>query len=79
MGLGLSKYGTHIAFVGGTGILAFIDLIALLIRVNLNIIDPYDVSIFRKGSSFRFVLYITFKSRKDSIALPLLEAFDRFN
>ncbi|TNV83374.1 hypothetical protein FGO68_gene16314 [Halteria grandinella] len=39
-GLGLSKYGTHVAFVGGTGVLTFIDLVALLIRVNLEIIDP---------------------------------------
>ena len=78
-GLGLSKYGTHVAFVGGTGILTFIDLITLLIRVNLEIIDPYDVPIFSKGSTFRFILFVSFASRREAIALPLLEAFDKYN
>lgn len=67
------------AFVGGTGILTFIDLVALLIRVNLEIIDPYDVPIFSKGSTFTFTLFASFKSRRDAIALPLLEAFDKYN
>ena len=37
-GLGLAKFGTHIVFAAGTGILVFLDLIALLIRVNLKLI-----------------------------------------
>lgn len=31
-GLNLQKDGVHVAFTGGTGILVFIDLIALMIR-----------------------------------------------
>lgn len=36
-GLGLSSKGTHVAFVGGTGVLVFVDLIALMIRNNLGL------------------------------------------
>ena len=31
-GLGLKNEGTHIAFVAGTGVLVFVDLIALMLR-----------------------------------------------
>ena len=31
-GLGLKKEGTHAAFVGGTGVLVFMDLVALMLR-----------------------------------------------
>ena len=31
-GLNLNTNGTHVAFVGGTGVLVFVDLVALLIR-----------------------------------------------
>jgi len=31
-GLGIQKEGTHIAFVAGTGVLVFMDLVAYLIR-----------------------------------------------
>ncbi len=39
MGLGLKKHGIHVAFAAGTGILVFIDLVALLIKFNLGLID----------------------------------------
>lgn len=72
-GLGLSKEGTHMAFVGGTGILVFIDLIALLIRVNLGLANPESIPILQKGSTFKFILYASFASRADAIGLELLE------
>jgi len=34
-GLGLKPEGTHVAFTAGTGILPFLDLVAYLLRVNL--------------------------------------------
>lgn len=55
------------AFVGGTGILVFVDLLALLLRCNLGISDP----IFKP--SFKFVLYASFASREDALALELME------
>ncbi len=35
-GLDLRSSGVHIAFTAGTGILPFLDLVAFLIRYNLN-------------------------------------------
>lgn len=65
------------AFVGGTGVLTFIDLVSLLAKVNLGIINPDEVPILGKGSTFRFVLYVSFRNRRDSIALQFLEDFDK--
>ena len=75
-GLSLQKYGTHLAFTGGTGSLVFVDLVALLLRVNLGLIDPDVIPIFSRGSTFKLVLYISFPNRADSIALPLFTALD---
>jgi hypothetical protein len=76
-GLGLAKHGTHVAFAGGTGILTFIDIVSLLARVDIGQLDPEEVPIFTKGSTFKFILYASFRSRRDSIALNLLESFDK--
>jgi hypothetical protein len=35
-GLDLQPTGVHVAFTAGTGILPFLDLVAFLIRYNLN-------------------------------------------
>ena len=75
-GLGLQKNGTHIAFTGGTGSLVFIDLIALLLRVNLGLVDPDSIPIFSRGSTFKFILYVSFPNRPDSVALSLFEGLD---
>ena len=72
-GLGLTKEGTYIAFVGGTGTLVFMDLVALLIRQNLGLLKPGEVSLFDYGSNFKFVLYASFASRPDGIGLEMLE------
>ena len=41
-GLGIEKSGTHIAFTAGTGILVFIDLVAFLVRKNLNLLTEEE-------------------------------------
>ena len=64
--------------MGGTGILTFIDLVSLLVRANLGIIDTNEVPILGKGSTFKFVLYLSFRNRRDSIALQFIEDFDKF-
>ena len=71
-GLGLKPEGTHIAFVAGTGILVFIDFLALMLRANLGLLKE-EIPIFRNGSTFKFILYVSFETRKDSLALELLE------
>ena len=73
MGLGLSPDGTHIAFTAGTGILVFVDLIALMIRVNLGLIDKQHCRLFARGSSFKFVLYASFPTKFDAAGLELVQ------
>lgn len=46
-GLDIQESGIHIAFAGGTGILPFLDLVALLIRLNLEV--PEGTQSFKKG------------------------------
>jgi NAD(P)H-flavin reductase len=57
-GLDIQPDGTHIAFTGGTGILVFIDLVAHLIRKNLDQLDSNEEKQLRKG--FTFILYVSF-------------------
>jgi hypothetical protein len=70
--LGLDSTGTHLAFVGGTGILVFIDLVAYLIRLNLDLLKPGDDNIIDKNS-FRFVLYASFANPEEVLGKELLE------
>lgn len=73
-GLGLKESGTHIAFTAGTGVLAFVDLAALMLRANLGMIPPEDLPPhFKAGSTFKLVLYVSFENKKDGIAFDLLE------
>lgn len=72
-GLGLKREGTHIAFVGGTGVLVFMDLIAYMLRQNLGLLTEKSPIC---GSTFKFILYASFPSRKESIGLDLLEGLN---
>ena len=72
-GLGLTKQGAHVAFVGGTGVLVFMDLIALLLRCNLGLTTPESIPLLAKGSTFKFVLYASFPSREEAIGIELIE------
>ena len=49
------------------------DLVALLLRVNLGQLDKGSIPFLSSGSTFKFVLYISFASRDESLALGLLE------
>ena len=62
-GLGLKKDGTYVAFVGGTGILPFIDLIAML-----HFGSPL------LNSSFKLVVYASFHTRAEALGIELLES-----
>ena len=72
-GLALKKFGTHVAFTAGTGVLVFVDLVALIVRVNLGLVDSESIPIFSRGSTFKFILYASFPTRKDAVALELIE------
>ena len=43
-GLDIMPNGTHIAFTAGTGALVFVDLVAHLIRKNLNLLTDTEES-----------------------------------
>lgn len=61
-GLGLRTDGTYVAFVGGTGILPFLDLIALI----------HSGSPFL-SATFKLVIYASFHTRAEALGLELLE------
>jgi NAD(P)H-flavin reductase len=55
-------------------VLVFVDLIALMIRQNLGLLNGSpNIPIFATGSTFKFVLYASFASREDAVGLELLE------
>ena len=83
-GLMISPSGIHIAFAAGTGILCFIDLVAHLIQLNLELIDysgsvDMDDGLLNRSSkelntrvlldTFELHLYVSFASVEESIAL----------
>jgi hypothetical protein len=71
-GLGIKHEGVHIAFTGGTGTLVFVDLVAHLIRKNLNLLKEEEEDKI-SDKNFKFVFYVSFPNRQDSVALELLE------
>jgi len=91
MGYGLRPKpdGVHIAFAAGTGVLCFVDLVAMIANFMLNI-RQRNSSIQGNGEmggsfigetdleKFQFHLYASFRSRKDSVALELFEALEDF-
>lgn len=70
-GLGIRPSGVHMAFTAGTGILVFVDLVAHLIRKNLNLLPTEEHS--QLSTDFKFVLYCSFPNKEESIALELVE------
>jgi len=72
-GLNFKREGAHVAFTGGTGVLVFMDLVALLLRYNLGLLNNQaSIPIF-EGKTFKFVLYASFPSKIDAVGLELLE------
>ena len=71
-GLGIHQEGNHVAFVAGTGILVFIDLVAFLIRQNLGLMNGLDNVILNK-EKFKFTLYASFPKEEEALCMDLLE------
>ena len=74
-GLDIQSKGCHIAFTGGTGCLVFLDLVAYLLKLNTGI--PLSQKKPAFDTSFKFVLYVSFQSREESIALELCEGLKK--
>lgn len=60
------------AFVAGTGILVFIDLVAFLIRQDLELLSPFDYKILNR-ETFKFTLYASFPKEEEALCLDLIE------
>lgn len=71
-GLQVEKLGVHIAFTAGTGSLLFLDLVAHLIRKNLQMLN-LDEDEKLDSHSFKFVFYMSFQSREESCGLEICE------
>lgn len=80
---------THIAFAGGTGVLTFMDIVGAIARHNLDnsragrtsINGESSVRNFGEetiGKDFKFVFYVSFPARSDSVGLELCEALHEY-
>ena len=76
-GLEIQTKGTHVAFVAGTGILVFIDLVAHLI---LRLADPdigKDLPDRLDLKNFTFKLFASFANEEEAIAMDLVNALKK--
>ena len=62
------------AFTAGTGILVFVDLVAFLVRMNLGLLKENEKGLL--GKDFKFIFYVSFPNRIDSVALDLVEGLE---
>jgi hypothetical protein len=72
--LQVKKSGLHIAFTSGTGVLPLMDLIGHLLFTTMGLnsalgVDPDDCV----RPDFKLKLFVSFSSRKETVALELLE------
>ena len=73
-GLGIEKKGIHMAFTAGTGCLVFMDLVAFLVRKNLNILKKHEQE--NLSDDFKFIFYVSFPNKLDSVGLEMIEGLD---
>lgn len=70
IGLCLDKNGHNIAFTGGTGILVFLDVVAMILlqACDLNILENEKPNF---GPNFKFTLYYAAPSEEEAIGIQL--------
>ena len=67
--------GEYIAFAAGTGVLCFIDLVALIAMTKLEVVDEVDPTDERIDiNKFKLTMYVSFHSNLDGIGDKLLLA-----
>jgi len=71
-GLGLNEHSTgiHVAYAAGTGVLVFIDLVAYLIRHQINCLHGDEA---RLSENFVFIFNVAFSNKDSAIALKFLQ------
>ena len=69
-GLQLRKEGQHVAFVGGTGALVFLDLISYIMLQNCGSLPGSSEPL---SDQFKLHVYASFASRESAIGLEMME------
>ena len=74
-GLGITdkSKGLHVVIAAGTGVLPFLDLVARMAFTMLKVIPRKE----RLNEEFELHFYASFRTRKESIGLELLEAMNK--
>lgn len=72
MGLQLDNNGHNIAFTGGTGILVFLDVVAMVLLDACSETIPSEIRP-NFGPDFKFTLYFAAPSEEEAIGLQLCE------
>ncbi|CDW75650.1 cytochrome b5-like heme steroid binding domain containing protein [Stylonychia lemnae] len=75
-GLEIHFSGVHLAFTAGTGCLVFLDLVAHLIRKNLDLLDKEENEML-SNTNFKFIFYLSFPNRQQAIGLALCEGLEK--
>ena len=69
MGIDVNTNGLNVIFAGGTGILVFLDVVALLV------LQHCAVTGTNFGPEFKLTIYFAAPSRDEAIGIELLEHF----
>ena len=77
-GLMLQSEGTHIAFAAGTGVLVYVDLVALLLKKAQGQQEETATGFSLNEKGFKFIFYASFATPEDAVALELLEGFHKY-
>ena len=72
----IKKDGVHIAFTAGTCILVFLDLVAHLIRKEFKLLSSKEDEQIHI-EKFKFILYVSFPTRKDAVGHELCMGFHK--
>ncbi len=75
-GLCLQSEGIHIAFTSGSGSLVILDLAALLLKAALGEVEDTSMPFLAKNSTFKLIIYASYKNEEDYIGLELLEGLE---
>ena len=67
----------HIAFAAGTGVLVYLDLVTLLLKIVTGNYKGNSMD-FINIRKFKLIFYASFGSPEDSVGLELLELFQQF-
>jgi hypothetical protein len=74
-GLRVKRNGTHIAFTAGTGCLIFMDLVAYLVKINLQLGEESKNNYF--DNNFKFIFYVSFPRRSECIGYDLCDGLEK--